>query len=311
MKTLTLPAAALLCWFGLGTSLLPAADQYVVVVLDDSGSMNERMKGTSRGKMEIAKQALLSVLEDIPEDAEVGVLALNSKGAQGNWIVPLAPVDRSSLRQRINNIRAGGGTPLGAAMKEAADALLARRDKQVYGTYRLLIVTDGEAGDQGLVEQYLPAIKARGLVSDVIGVDMRGDHSLATKVNTYRRADNPDSLQKAIADVFAESGDDAAGAGQSDYDLLSGIPDEVAAAAVASLTATKNEPIGQDQADKAAAESAAAAANAPPRRGIQGAAPQPSSEGPGFGGLCCGGFFILVMLIVGLSVLGSATRRRR
>ncbi len=166
--------AASVLWAGSSPPLLSAADQYVVVVLDDSGSMNQRMKGMRQGKMEIAKAALLSVLAGVPEDAEVGVLALNSIADRRHWIVPLGPVDRSSLDRSISSIGANGGTPLGAAMKEAADALLAKRDKQVYGTYRLLIVTDGEAGDQELVDAYLPAIKARGLITDVIGVDMRG-----------------------------------------------------------------------------------------------------------------------------------------
>jgi uncharacterized protein YegL len=312
LKTSMIPVAALLLWAGLCTSVMSAADQYVVVVLDDSGSMNERMKGMRTGKMDIAKEALLSVLEDVPDDAEVGVLALNSRGSDGHWIVPLGPVDRSSLRRRISSMGADGGTPLGAAMKEAADALLAKRDKQVYGTYRLLIVTDGEAGDQALVEQYLPAIKARGLITDVIGVDMRGDHSLATKVNTYRRADNPASLKKAIADVFAETSDDAAGAGESDYDLLGGIPDEVAWAALASLTATKNQPIGEEETDQAAAESAAdSGAAAQGRSGNNAPAQPPSADGLGLGGLCCSGFVVLFFIVVGMLILASSARRRR
>ncbi len=50
-------------------------------------------------------------------------------------------------------------------MKMAADALLELRDRQRYGTYKLLIVTDGEATDGHLVEQYLPEIQAAGLLS--------------------------------------------------------------------------------------------------------------------------------------------------
>ena len=292
--------------------MLPAADQYVVVVLDDSGSMANSMRGMRAAKMDVAKEALLSVLKDFPAEAEVGVLALNSTVDRRHWIVPLGPVDSSTLQRSISSIGANGGTPLGAALKEAADALLNKRDKQVYGTYRLLVVTDGEAGDPQLVEEYLPDIKARGLITDVIGVDMAGNHSLATKVNTYRRADDPASLKKAIADVFAETSDDAAGAGESDYDLLSGIPDEVAWAALASLTESKNQPIGEKEVAPAAVDSAAAQPSYDNNAGRPSPAPQqpPANDGVGLGGLCCAAFVMLLFIAVGMLMLRSLTRRK-
>ena len=40
-------------------------------------------------------------------------------------------------------------------------------------------------------------------------------------------------------------------AGESDYDLLSGLPDEVAMAALTGLTETDNQPIGEEQSDDA------------------------------------------------------------
>ena len=258
------------------TLAVSAADQNVVVVLDDSGSMNESMSvGRRVRKMDAAKQALLSVLEKVPDDAQVGVLALNSTLDGDHWIAPLGPVDRNTIRARIASVEASGGTPLGAAMKEAADALLEKRKTQIYGTYRLLIVTDGEAGDGKLVNMYLPVIKARALVTDVIGVDMRGDHSLATQVNTYRRADDPGTLTQAIADVFAETNDDSGDAGDSDYDLLSGLPDEVAAAALTSLAKIDNLPIGEEQSQGDAGRSATRSGGPPAgNRGTAPALPQ-------------------------------------
>ncbi len=307
MKTLTTSIATLLIWAFLFAAVLSAADQNVVVVLDDSGSMDEGMRGGQR-KMDAAKDALLSVLEDLPDEAHVGVLALNSRLSGSPWIAPLGPVDRASIKQKIASVRAGGATPLGAAMKEAADALLDKRKKEVYGNYRLLIVTDGEAGDQELVDQYLPAIKARGLITDVIGVNMRGDHSLATQVNTYRRADDRASLAQAIAEVFAETSDDSGDAGESDYDFLSGLPDEVAAAALVGLTETDNQPIGEEP-SAAVADVPAAAPTAARPSGIQRSRPS-SSDGAGLGGMCCGFFFIL-MLVVGVIAATTLKGRRR
>jgi uncharacterized protein YegL len=310
MKTVTMSVVTLQIWAVLLAAALSAADQNVVVVLDDSGSMDGRMSGGQRvRKMDAAKQALLSVLEQLPDEAHVGVLALNSQQGGNHWIAPVGPVDRAKIKQQIGSIRAAGGTPLGAAMKEAADALLEKRTQQIYGTYRLLIVTDGEAGDRELVEAYLPAIKARGLITDVIGVDMQGNHSLATQVNTYRRADDPASLASAIAEVFAETSDDSGDAGQSDYDLLSGLPDEVAAAALIRLTDTNNLPIGQQVSAPVAGSSTAPAGGPLPPTGSRKSQPAPTSEGLGLGAICFGFIVMLVLVVAGLSVLSSLGRR--
>lgn len=311
MKTITISIATLQIWAFLFAAVLSAADQNVVVVLDDSGSMDEGMRGRIR-KMDAAKGALLSVLENLPDEAHVGVLALNSRVKGSPWIAPLGPVDRALIKQQIGSVRAGGATPLGAAMKEAADALLEKRKKDVYGDYRLLIVTDGEAGDQQLVDQYLPAIKARGLITDVIGVNMKGDHSLATQVNTYRRADDPDSLAQAIAEVFAETSDDSGDAGESDYDLLSGLPDEVAAAALVSLSATDNQPIGEDAAESVADNSAVPPSGAAPANRTTASRPTSNSgSGGGGGGGVCAGFFVMFMIAVCVLLLKNFTRGTR
>lgn len=221
------------------------ASQHVVVVLDDSGSMNEPMQNQAMTRMTAAKQSLNVVLQSLPETAHVGVVLLNAKSNGGqNWIVPLGPVDKQTATAAINSIQANGGTPLGKFMKTGADSLLQARGKDHYGSYRLLIVTDGEAGDKNRVEKFLPDILSRGITTDVIGVDMKSDHSLATKVHTYRRADNPESLTQAVREVFAETSTDTGDAGEDDFDLVSGLPDAVAAAALEALAASGNHPIG-------------------------------------------------------------------
>src|SRR6056297_1219832 len=285
------------------------AQQRVVVVLDDSGSMSERMADRTM-KMEAAKQALLAVLGGLSADAEVGVLAINTQTNEGNWVVPFGPVDKAVYVPRISGIRANGGTPRGAALKVAADQLLQERRKKIYGTYRLLIVTDGEASDQFLLDSYLPDIKSRGLVLDVIGVDMQGDHSLATAVQTYRRADDPASLQQAVAEVFAESGGDGAGqdTAESDFEWLAGLPDEVAASALTALANgnTNNEPI---EAGKSLESNGGNSGpnGAPPTRSPQS---RPASKDVSLLANCFGCFVVLV-LGVGVIVFLSVVMRRR
>jgi hypothetical protein len=212
----------------------------VVVVLDDSGSMAERMRSDRKtDKMEAAKSALIKVIDQLPANAHVGILLLND-----GWLCQLGPVDKAEITSRIQQIRDGGGTPLGRSMKAGADALLAKRDKEHYGSYRLLVVTDGEANDSRKVEQYLPDILARGITVDVIGVDMASAHSLATKVQNYRKADDPASLETAIQQVFAETAD-GSDTSEEDFELAAAFPDDMAMEVITSLTDSGNHPIGE------------------------------------------------------------------
>ena len=223
-----------------------SAAQNVVVVLDNSGSMENEMshKGRKTSRMEAAKTALLTVLDKLPGDAQLGVIVFGSP--QSRWIVPLGPVDKSKVREKVTQIKAKGRTPLGSYMKFATDALLKLRQQQKYGTYKLLIVTDGEATDPQYVERYLPDILSRGVWVDVIGVAMKKNHTLETKVHKYRSANNPESLAKAIEEVvLGETTGDSGVAGASDFEMLAAVPSGLASAALQALTETGNDPIGK------------------------------------------------------------------
>ncbi len=221
------------------------AGQNVIVVLDDSGSMRQQMR-TDDGRIsriQAAKNALSKVIQGLPDDAQLGILLLNNSGRGNTWLMPLGPLSATAALPRIAQIRADGGTPLGSQMKIAADALLDLRQKQIYGDYRLLVITDGEATDANLLEAYLPDILSRGLSLDVIGVDMAANHSLAGRAHSYRRADDARSFEKALADVFAESSNQSDDQGTSDFELIAGLPDELAKQALAAFSVPRNNNI--------------------------------------------------------------------
>ena len=116
----------------------------VVIVLDASGSMNDVMRGTTVQKMKAAKSALIKVIDQIPENTNVGLLVFGSSNVQDDWVYPLGPINREMLETAIQLPMPEGRTPLGAYIKKGADRLLDQRKKQFgYGTYRLLVVTDG------------------------------------------------------------------------------------------------------------------------------------------------------------------------
>lgn len=229
-----------------------AADSFydnIVIVLDASGSMASAFTGNpSQTKMEAAKMAISRVLGQIDASTHVGLLVFSASNVSNEWVHPLGPLTaRDNLIQAISVIQPDGGTPLGEYLKKGADRLLqARQEQHGYGTYRLLVVTDGEANDQEEVDLYTPDILARGIVLNVIGVDMESDHTLKQSAHSYKAVDDPSSLARAVQEVFAEvstAGADSVGADA--FQVLDGLPDPFAMALLEALSSGYgNHPIG-------------------------------------------------------------------
>lgn len=226
--------------FSLAASVTMAdAKLNVVVVFDGSGSMGESMPGGR--KIEVAKQALLAVLQTVPKDSNVGIICFSSNS--NGWIYPLHPLQYEAASQVVAHIRAGGRTPLGQYMRDAADALIEQRKKDRYGLFRLLVVTDGEATDDAETPlRGENGILSKGITVSAIGVNMSAKHSLATMVS-YRNAINPEGLKTAIAAVFAESS--AGIGGKEDFELLAGLDDGVAKEVLKALSTYDNASVGQ------------------------------------------------------------------
>ncbi len=285
----------------LATACLPPAAcaqeavDHVVIVLDASGSMGGKLKGTDLSRMEAAKSALKEVLRQIAPSTRVGLLVFSAKGLKDSWVFPLGPRDDARITTAIDRLQPGAGTPLGEYLKYGADRLLEERKKQFgYGTYRLLVVTDGEANDQQLVERYTPDVISRGIVMDVIGVGMDTRHTLATKAHSYRSANDPASLKQAIQEVFAELGAGTSDtAGEDAFAVIAPLPVEIAQVALQALATSGNEPIGTRAASLVTAENAdgspPAGAPAPP-------APVTQRRGTSFFKLMFVTFIVLVVI---------------
>jgi|GEM_PF-622678 len=215
----------------------------VIIILDDSGSMRERMPRDRGTRMDAAKAALEQVIGQIDPKTNVGILLLNGARQYKNWLVPFETLNKDNAIQRIRALQPGGGTPLGEAMRVGANTLLDLRSKNFYGTYRLVVVTDGEASDPQLLAQFLPDILSRGLLVDAIGVDMKSDHSLATKVHSYRRANDLESLSNAIQEILAEQPQQDQAGSDADFALLEALGDVDVSEVLTALAKPNNGPI--------------------------------------------------------------------
>jgi len=232
-------------------AVLPAENVHtdnIVVVLDASGSMEDKFSSDpTQTRMDAAKEALQAVLTTIPDGTNIGLLVFSGSNVNNHWVYPLGPKNNEVLAKAINFPLPGGQTPLGEYLKIGADRLLEQREKQYnYGSYRLLVVTDGDASDRDKVQLYTPEIMHRQIRIDVIGVDMKKNHMLATIVDSYRRADNPKQLIKAVSDVLAEvpsTGVDTEG--ENMFELISPLTDELVLALIGEITKVSgNQPIG-------------------------------------------------------------------
>jgi Mg-chelatase subunit ChlD len=118
----------------------------VAILIDTSGSMQERAPGDNRPKYEVAREALEAMLDatdgfiarrrDFP--IKIGVYSFSSSVRR---LLPIEPYDRATLRQALREVPPpGGGTAIGEAMAAA------RPDLYRAGVFRkyLLVVTDGE-----------------------------------------------------------------------------------------------------------------------------------------------------------------------
>lgn len=252
----------------------------VVIILDGSASMRETMSKMNVTKMEAAKDALKTVLTQITRTTNVGLLVFSTRTLGSPWVQEPGPVDPKILERAIDGVVADGGTPLGEFIKIGVDKLLEIRAKQFgYGSYRLLVVTDGEASDKELMDAYAPEVSKRGITMDVIGVDMDREHTLSKIAHAYRSADDPSTLKHAIQATFAEvsSGGADASAAQPDFELLSGISVELASSMIEALAIQDNSPIGKKEPARPAAPKAAAPV-APAPKPVQAPPPPISTQ---------------------------------
>lgn len=237
----------------LALSLLLAADapaarpaEHVVILLDASMSMTTDMT-PDQTRMDAAKAAIGRVVEGLPDGVPLGLVAFTTEG-RTEWFHPMGPLDKARFREGLAAIEPGGGTPLGAYIEVAANALLkARKASEGFGEYRLIVVTDGEAEDPDRMEAAAQALLARGIVLDVVGVQMETDHSLARMAQSYRNADDAGALERAVSALLAETGDSAAQDGDAEaYALAAAFSDSTAGPVLRALAGSSldNSPIG-------------------------------------------------------------------
>ena len=117
-----------------------AADEGdAILVLDASGSMWGQIEGEA--KIGIAKTVLGELLDDLPEERRLGLIAYGHrrKGDCGD-IEELAPVgaDRATIGAAVKSLSPKGKTPMAASVKLAAEKLKSTEEKAT-----VVLISDG------------------------------------------------------------------------------------------------------------------------------------------------------------------------
>jgi Ca-activated chloride channel family protein len=184
-----------------------AADK-VIVILDASGSMWSQIDG--KPKLEIARESLRTVLQSVPADDEIGLMAYGHREKAScsdiQLLVPPQAGSASAISAAADSLKFLGRTPLTAAVKQAAEALNYTEDKAT-----VVLITDGLETCGGDPCALGKALEASGVdfTADVVGFGLTADEGrqiacLADSTGgKYIQASDEKALQDALVDTVA------------------------------------------------------------------------------------------------------------
>jgi len=154
----------------------------LVLVIDRSGSMTGE-------KVHICKVAAAAAVRLLSRLDMVGVVAFD---AETEWRVPLKSAEnKEDICRAIGEIRAGGGTIMGPAMKLAFEAL----DGVEAGIRHVILLTDGRTSDAPECRRLGESLAGSGITVSTVAVGPEADGQLlydiatATEGRFYRVTD--------------------------------------------------------------------------------------------------------------------------
>ncbi|MFC2079019.1 VWA domain-containing protein [Candidatus Bipolaricaulota bacterium] len=172
-----------------------------VIILDRSLSMSEEIDGEV--KMDVAKDVLIDLLNNIPDGARVGIRQFGGN-CSTELLAPVGPIQRNLLRSEIQSIVADGATPIADALAQTRQDLSSISDPQL-----VLLISDGMetcGGD--------PVQAAKDLIADgynlnihVVGFDISRNIGARDQLieiaqstgGTYYDAENSGELRQALS----------------------------------------------------------------------------------------------------------------
>ncbi len=173
--TLILPFVLLLAFAGApaaGAQDTSAAP--LLLILDASGSMWGQIEGEN--KIVIARRVLGGLVDELPETAELGLIAYGHR-REGDCedietLVPLGSLDKAALKKTVSNLNPKGKTPITRSVKQALDVVRQRGEAAT-----VVLVSDGLETCGGDPCAAVRAAKQQGIefIMHVVGFDVAGE----------------------------------------------------------------------------------------------------------------------------------------
>lgn len=171
LLVLACPASSFAAPTGTAESAAKRGDTPLLVVVDTSGSMDDK-DADGVVKIDSAKRSVLSIEQNQASGSHLGVWTYPGEGScDGGGFVPglampsLTPAVRTALTSDVLALRADGDTPTGPALEAAAKALAA----QGYSGATIVLVSDGQSTCGGD-----PCEAAQRIVDDGFDLQVHG-----------------------------------------------------------------------------------------------------------------------------------------
>jgi uncharacterized membrane protein len=169
----------------------------VVLVIDNSGSMNHSVLGSNRSQQDIADEGAAMAIESMDKSDLVGVITFNSDYTVD---VPLAPnKDPKATAKLVRSIGADGGTYMPPALAEAHRQIRAAKADVKH----IIVLSDGVSLGKDKLPSMVEEIAADGIRVSTIAIgnqsdtDMMADMAARGKGQFYRVID-PNVLPRVL-----------------------------------------------------------------------------------------------------------------
>ena len=169
----------------------------VVLVLDSSGSMRNKVMGSSRSQQAVANDATAGAIDILDENDLIGVVSFSNTARR---VVQIGPNNQpETTRSQIASISSSGGTNMGPAMQMAGDML---RSVDA-GTKHIVLLSDGESQHPEALPTIATELGKLGIKVSTIAVGDGADEKTMRDIarlsgGVYYRVRNPSVLPRVF-----------------------------------------------------------------------------------------------------------------
>ncbi|HUK35285.1 MAG TPA: VWA domain-containing protein, partial [Vicinamibacterales bacterium] len=163
----------------------------LVLIFDKSGSMADEAGGAS--KIELARQAVMRVLDVLPPTDSLGVIAFDAQPVE---VAPLAPGQNAAdVARHLQAIVPGGATRIAPAASLAVRWLNEPNVRATVSRRQILLLSDGQTSS-GDAEQLRAAVAAAGIEVSTVAIGTNSNRPLLQQLasSTGGRAYFPSDL---------------------------------------------------------------------------------------------------------------------